>query len=97
MEINKATIKRDASNTYLVLEINEQTLQIILTDDNPNNVKSVFNTLLKNLKNGLFQFNFEDETQDLYHHICKEYITQLNAEIKGVYGELSDYELIQKQ
>ena len=50
METKRATIKREETNTYLVLEIGEAPLQIILTDDNPNNVKMVFNSLLKELK-----------------------------------------------
>ncbi|PRB04089.1 hypothetical protein CQ046_07625 [Chryseobacterium sp. MYb7] len=94
METKKATIKREDANTYLVLEVGETPLQIILTDDNPNNVKMVFNSLLKELKKGLFEFNLEDESQDLYNNICTEYLTQLNSELKAIYDELIDYELV---
>lgn len=97
METKKATIKREEANTYLVLEVGETPLQIILTDDNPNNVKSVFNSLLKELKKGLFEFNLEDETQDLYHNICLEYLVQLNSEVEAIYDELVDYELTEEQ
>ncbi len=94
METKRATIKREEADTYLVLEVGDHPLQIILTDDNPNNVKSVFNNLLKELKKGLFEFHLEDETSDLYNNICVEYLTQLNSEIKAIYDELIDYELI---
>lgn len=94
METKKATIKREETNTYLVLEVGETPLQIILTDDNPNNVKQVFNSLLKELKKGLFEFILEDETLDLYNSICTEYIIQLNSEIIAIYDELLDYELL---
>ncbi|UKB85652.1 hypothetical protein LF887_08530 [Chryseobacterium sp. MEBOG06] len=47
METKKATIKREDANTYLVLEVGEAPLQIILTDDNPNNVEMVFNPSLR--------------------------------------------------
>jgi hypothetical protein len=97
MESKKATIKREETNTYLVLEVGETPLQIILTDDNPNNVKIVFNSLLKELKKGLFEFNLEDETQDLYHNICTEYLVKLNSELKAIYDELVDYELTEEQ
>ena len=97
METKKATIKRDTSNAYLVLESNGQKLEIVLTDDNPNNIMSAFNTLLKELKKGLFQFNLEDKIDDLYSHICKEYIKQLNSELKAVYTELKDFDLIEKK
>jgi hypothetical protein len=97
METKKTTIKREDANTYLVLEVGEAPLQIILTDDNPNNVKMVFNSLLKELKKGLFEFNLEDESQDLYNNICTEYLTQLNSELKAIYDELIDYELVDSE
>ena len=93
METKKAAIRREDSNTFLVLNVDTNPLQIILTDDNPNSVKSVFNNLLKELKKGLFEFELEDETVDLYHHICTEYIIQLNIELKAIYDEIVDYEL----
>ncbi len=51
---------------------------------------------MKELKKGLLKFNLVDETDDLYYHISTEYITQLNAEIKGVYKELEDFKLLEK-
>ncbi|MBP4139161.1 hypothetical protein [Flavobacterium geliluteum] len=95
METNRATIRREEQNTHLILQVNTEEFEIILTDDNPNNVKDVFNKLLKELKNGLFQFKLEDETEDLYHNICKEYLIQLNSEISSVFKELEDYELLE--
>ena len=35
-----------------------------------------------------------DETQDLYHNICSEYLVQLNSELGTIYEELVDYELV---
>lgn len=97
METKKATINRGDTNTYLVLEIGDTPLQITLTDDNPNNVKATFNELLKELKKGVFQFDLDDDSKDLYNNICSEYLTQLNSEIKAIYEELSDYELIEDE
>lgn len=94
METRKATIKRDDKSTHLVLQASKASFEVVLTDDNPNNVKSVFNELLKELKNGLFEFKLEDETQDLYFHICSEYITQLNKELVTIYNELISFKLI---
>ncbi len=93
METKKATINRGVSNTHLVLEVGENQVQITLTDDNPNNVKSAFNSILKELKKGLFEYKLEDETQDLFNNICVEYLKQLNVEIKAIYDELEKYEL----
>jgi hypothetical protein len=95
METKKATIKREDIATYLILELDGKDLKITLTDDNPNLVKTVFNDILKELKKGTFRFELEDNSEDLFHHICKEYITQLNAEIVIVYRELEEFKLIE--
>lgn len=97
METRKASIKRDKKNTYLVLETSPKNLEIILTDDNPNSIMTAFNSLLSELKKGMFQFDLVDTKEDLYYHICKEYVKQLNTEIKEVFNELKDYELLEKK
>lgn len=94
METKKAIIKRSQNNAYLILYVNEQEFEIILTDDNPNNVKSVFNNLLKELKKTELKFELDDATDDLYHHICSEYLIQLNAELITVRQELKAYNLL---
>lgn len=96
METNKATIHRGDQNTFLVLNVNNHDSRIILTDDNPNNVKEVFNKLLLELKKGLFEFELVDESEDLYHHICQEYIVQLNDELQSIFQELEEYELLEE-
>lgn len=95
MEIKKATISREESRTSLILEGNDEKFEIILTEDNPNNIKNVFNHLIKDLKKGNFEFELEDVKEDMYHHICKEYLNQLNSEIQTIYSELAEYELTQ--
>lgn len=97
METKKATIKREEQNTFLILEVGENPINIILTDDNPNNVKSAFNLILKELKKGLFQFELEDDSSDLYNNICIEYLIQLNSEIKAIHTELEEYELTEDE
>ena len=43
----------------------------------------------------LIQFDLEDTIEDLYYHICKEYVKQLNTEIKEVFNELKDYKFLE--
>lgn len=93
METKKATISRQESKSSLILEGNDENFEIILTEDNPNNIKNVFNHLIKDLKKGNFKFELEDEKEDMYHHICEEYLNQLNSEIETIYSELEEYEL----
>ena len=96
MVTHKAKIERKKDCATLKLAIGKTILDIVLTEDKPNDVKSVFNKLLEILKRGLFEFSLTDEKQDLYYHICKEYITQLNIELKSTFQELKDNELLQK-
>ncbi|MCH7536194.1 MAG: hypothetical protein IH948_10725, partial [Bacteroidetes bacterium] len=97
MVTNKASIRREEDNTYLVLEVDGNQHKIVLTEDNPNNIKSVFNNLLMELKKGQFNFELEDEEDDLYFHICKEYVVQLNQELVSVHGELREYDLLEEE
>ena len=90
METNKATITRQKDKTILVLKFEDTNLEIVLTEDNPNAVKNVFNNLIQRLKKGQFNFELEDDKQDLYFHISQEYIRQLNSELSSVYSELED-------
>lgn len=95
METKKATINRSEHSTSLILEGRNTSYELVLTDDNPNNIKAVFNDLIKDLKKGIFNYELEDDTDDLYKNISKEYITQLNIELNAVYGELQSYKLIE--
>ena len=94
MATHNATIERKETGTTLKLVIGNEELNIVLTDDNPNEVKSVFNKLLIHLKDDEIDFTLIDDKEDLYFHICKEYITQLNAELKSTYTELEDNQLL---
>jgi hypothetical protein len=97
METHKATINRLEEKTSLVLNIKEgEVLEIELTEDKPNEVKSVFNKLISFLKEGSFGFELEDDKEDLFFHICTEYIGQLNAELLSIHQELEDYELLEE-
>tara|TARA_R110000737_G_C14567447_1_gene483467 strand:- start:138 stop:434 length:297 start_codon:yes stop_codon:yes gene_type:complete len=97
MELKKATIRREDAKTSLILHLNDRDLEIVLTDDNPNNVKSAFNVLLQELKTSKICFELEDNKSDLYYHICKEYLDQLNMELTSVHAEMLDYGLITEE
>mgnify|MGYP001348893568 FL=1 len=97
MATHNATISRKDNSATLKLALGSEELCIVLTDDNPNEVKSVFNKLLLQLKNDEIEFNLLDDKDDLYFHICKEYITQLNSELKSTYIELKDNGLLNNQ
>jgi hypothetical protein len=91
----KATIERHEQQTMLVLNVDDKKFEILLTEDRPNEIKSVFNRLLQELKKGEIVFAFEDGIEDLYHHVAQEYIKQLNVELSSVFQELKDYDLLE--
>jgi hypothetical protein len=91
-----ATIERKDDTVNLVLSAGANNYCICLTDDNPSEVKNVFNDLIIELKKGKFSFTLKDKTQDLYFHICDEYIKQLNGEIADVFSQLKKYNLVEK-
>ena len=97
MEIHKANIIRDGDNATLSFTLEGKTLDVLLTEDKPNEVKSIFNQLLLELKKGEFNFELEDDDEDLYYHISKEYVSQLNVELSSIYNELKDYELTDEE
>lgn len=94
METHKARINRTDDKTTLSFSLGDNNLEIILTEDKPNEVKNVFNQILTELKKGEFNFELEDSNEDLYHHISVEYIAQLNSELSSIYNELKDYKLL---
>ncbi len=94
MDIKKATIQR-VDQVYLLLHLKDQDIRITLTDDNLSNIKAAFNKLLVELKKGSFTFELDDASEDLYHHICMEYVSQLNVELNSIYAELADFDLLE--
>lgn len=96
METHEAKVIVEGSEHILSLNINDSTLKLPLTKDEPNEIKKVFNKLIIHLKKGAFKFNMaEKEDGDLIYHVAKEYIDQLNKELSEVYQELKDYHLIE--
>jgi hypothetical protein len=96
METYKAIIQR-GTQVQLVLKVKTQDVKIVLNEDNPNNVKGAFNKLIKELKLGEFKFQLEDKSEDIYKHICVEYLKQLNAELATIYQELEDNGLTEEE
>ncbi len=90
-----ATIERKDEGVNLIFTTGTNRYCICLTDDNPSEVKNVFNDLIIELKKGKFSFSLSDETQALYYHICEEYIKQLNGEIADVFSQLKKYDLVE--
>jgi hypothetical protein len=94
MEMYDATIVRGQEKVELVFDVRGTKHSICLTDDNPNEVKAVFNELVKQLKLAKYNFNLVEPGEDLFGNICAEYIKQLNSELSSVYGQMRAHGLV---
>lgn len=90
METLEAKILREDEKTSLRLKFEGNILEILLTSNNANDIKNVFNRLILELKTREFEFKLIDDQQDLYYAVCQEYIRQLNNELKIIRQELVD-------
>ncbi len=89
-----AEITEDGENKFLTLELPDNELHIPLTEDEEQKIKEIFNILIKELKKGEFNFQFEQTRNNLYQNISAEYISHLNIELSAVYNELNDFGLL---
>lgn len=94
MVSKEAYVSEKNSTYHLILDMGDEHLEIILTEDKPQELKQVFNNLIKKLKSGLFNFNFKNNRMGLYDDICQEYIKHLNEELKQVYKTLEENSLL---
>jgi hypothetical protein len=95
METYEAKIVEEGSEVYLELTLASKSLRIPITKDQPNEIKAIFDELIKHLKNGLFNFSYEEvDTGDINYQIAKEYISQLHSELIKVFDELKSHGLL---
>lgn len=88
METRKVKILRNDDKIALQFELKNDFIEIILGEESPTNIKSAFNFILHELKDGIFSFILTDEVEDLYSEIAKEYLKQLNQEMEIIYKEI---------
>ena len=94
MEMYESHIDRNGEKVDLVFAIRGKDHTISLTSDSPNEIKSVFNELIKELKTNKFKFTLTEPGDDLFGNICAEYVKQLNSELSSVYGQMKAHGLV---
>ncbi|KMP10291.1 hypothetical protein UR09_06720 [Candidatus Nitromaritima sp. SCGC AAA799-A02] len=95
MVTHEADVIKIDEEYFLVLKLPDNKLKIAITQDLPKDVQKVFNDLIVSLKNGIFNFSLnEQEDKDIYYHVAKEYISQLNSELDEIYKEMKEYNLL---
>lgn len=76
---------------YFINILEEPKITIPISNDDPNAVKSAFNCLIERLKKGVFSISLKDADKDLFYHVAKEYLEQLNGELSDVHQEMEQY------
>ncbi len=97
METVEARVLEEDDKHFIEIVTDGEGIRIPISEDKPNEVKSAFNKLIERIKEGEFEIEFEDEGDDLFSQVAKEYITQLNREIAEVRDEMIQYGLIEDE
>lgn len=92
-----ATVERVEEKYLLKINIEQGSIEIPLSEDNPNAVKSAFNKLIHRVKIGEFTIQLDKVGEDLFSMVAHEYLTQLNREIQEVRSQMLEYGLIQTE
>jgi len=93
METLSATVTETDGKHFIRIEDGGSAIRIPMSEDNPNEVKSAFNSLITRMKEGEFQIELAVIGDDLFSQVAKEYLTQLNREIAEVHGEMKHHGL----
>ncbi|MFA6192970.1 MAG: hypothetical protein WC665_11555 [Sulfurimonas sp.] len=95
METFNATVIEKEEKYYInIADSGGLIAAIPISEDEPNEVKSAFNSLIIRLKKGRFAIEMTDVGTDLYSQVSNEYINQLNGEIEEVFTEMEHYNLV---
>lgn len=96
METLKAMVENADDKYFLRIKVKSGDVVIPLSDDNANAVKSAFNKLIQRIRDGEFNIQLDKEGDDLFSMVAKEYLTQLNKEIREVHSQIKDFGLLKE-
>ena len=96
METLEAMVENAGDRYSLRIKVESGDVVIPLSDDNANAVKSAFNKLIQRIREGEFKIQLDKDGDDLFSMVAKEYLTQLNKEIREVHSQIKEYGLLKK-
>lgn len=96
METLKAVVENADDRYSLRIKVESSDVVIPLSDDNANAVKSAFNKLIQRIREGEFKIQLDKEGNDLFSMVAKEYLTQLNKEIREVHCQIKEFGLLKE-
>jgi len=86
MEILNAFVESEDEKYFIKIKTDKEDISIPISEDDQNEVKRAFNLILKRIKNGVFEIKLQNEGEDLFISVAKEYLQQLNLEIVEIHG-----------
>lgn len=93
METLRATVESVDDKYFIKINTDNEEIIIMMSEDNPNEVKSAFNKIITRIKAGEFQIQLDPVGEDLYSLVANEYLIQLNREIQEIHGVMKGYGL----
>ena len=96
METLKAMVENAGDKYSLRITVESGDVVIPLSDDNANAVKGAFNSLIQLIREGEFKIQLDREGDDLFSMVAKEYLTQLNKEIREVHHQIKEFGLLKE-
>lgn len=94
MENVDANVVKIGEKHFIEIEIDNEKIQIPMSDDNSNEVKKAFNKLIAKIEDKEFKVELKNIGEDLFSQVANEYIKQLNQDIHGVHDEMRRYGLL---
>lgn len=94
MQTVSARVESRDSKRFIVVREEGMEIEIPMSENKPNEVKSAFNKLILRIKSGEFQIELEDVGEDLFSQVANEYVKQLNREIRDIHGQMKEYGLV---
>jgi hypothetical protein len=77
------------------IQINDSPLiRIPISEDNANAVKTAFCAVLRRLRKGPMKIALKKTKEDLFFHVAKAYLDQLNGEIVEVHASMVEHGFI---
>jgi hypothetical protein len=77
------------------IQINDNpSIRIPISEDNANVVKTAFSAILRRLRKGSVKIVLKETKEDLFFHVAREYLEQLNGEIVEAYAAMVEHGFI---
>lgn len=89
-----AIVENNGEKVFIKITTEDHEIKIPISEDDPNEVKAAFNLILLRLKKGPFDIKLQNQDDDLFVAVAKEYLQQLNSEIMEIYGVMESNGLI---